>query len=260
MSVGGGTSGTIGRFLGGAAQVAIPAALEEQRARIQAQRDAVLMSYRKGEIAAEQEFRAGEGDKNRAVQEKGQAADAEYRAKVLEQGARESERNDELRGKQLDIALEGLGDQKATNAMKRQVEELDFKQKQEWNKQFAIATDTKADQAAREAAMDAMNLLAGKTAGNNYKFMMAAADEVSGEPAMLVIGDQRSGKSSRVPVTALPLEGDEPAATPPPKAAPGAAIDGYDSKEAVRAAFRSKKLTEEQALELLEKFDAAAAK
>lgn len=260
MSVGGGVSGTIGRFLGGAAQVAVPAALEEQRARIQAKRDEVLNGYRSGELKAEQEFRHTEGEANRALERQGQADTAAYRTKALEQGGQESERNDKLRSQQLDIALKGLDDQKAANALKRNVDQLELDQKTKWFDAFKVATDPASDAASKESATESMNLLAGRGGKSDYKFMMAA-DE-NGDMNQLVIGNQRTGASSAIPVAALSSAKTTPAdADAAPPSAKGQSIEGYASPEEVRKAFRAGKFdpdpvkNRKKATELLQKFD-----
>lgn len=68
-------AGRIGKFLQGAAEVAVPAAMESLRARFQQQRDAALNEYRTSERQDEQRFAANQNEKDRNFRTRIQDAD-----------------------------------------------------------------------------------------------------------------------------------------------------------------------------------------
>ncbi len=176
--------GLVGKFLTGAAQVAVPAAQNIVQQRFQEQRDAALQKYRMEENKANQDFTRAENDKTRAQGERQNAQQVALEAGRLgvqqEQLRQQGERNE------ADMKNDNL----RTDAVVRQAEaaiesgNLDAEQKRILVDLQKTAMNRNLPLEERRAALEDLAMLTDKGV-DNYQATTLYSDEEDG------LGQQR---------------------------------------------------------------------
>lgn len=126
-------AGVLGSALGGAAEVAVPAALEEQRARIQAMRDKALMQHRSEEAAKDRSFRSIESSRDR-----------ESRRGIVEQEMRQRrELHDDEMDYRRDVHQDEMGLKEGETAIQERLMSLaeEYRQAESQEQRNKIAQD-----------------------------------------------------------------------------------------------------------------------
>lgn len=179
MSVGGGTSGIIGRAMGAAAPVLAASALQAQRAEIEAKRDEVLNRYRgaerseefafrKGQTADEQafrtgereagqEFQAGEAGKTREAQAKRDTSLDSYRQAQLELTRSGQKSDQDYRAKAQGLAERQLTISEAGADLSQKLAKINLSRAEDQQTALKLINDPNLDAPTREAAMDYLN-------------------------------------------------------------------------------------------------------
>lgn len=195
-----GASGIIGKMLKGAADVAIPMAMEEQKARIMAKRDAVLMGhqremaaedrdFRKGEREAGQEFTAGQNTEQRDF-----TAEQNREQREFIQGENEAGRA--LESERIGIAREQLEATRDGQKILNEINTLKLENAEDQQKALAILNDPSASQESKTAAVEYLNAATGKSGVK----IMQVKDSDGYYTDEFAIFDSRSGRRLNAPV------------------------------------------------------------
>jgi len=227
--------GIIGKFLKGAAEVAVPAAYAEQAAQIQAKRDATLQAYAEknldtankfqtSERVAGQEFTGGENRKNRTHAEGMQDDSQEFTGG-------ENRKNRELTQEQLEMSKK-----QHEKVMKKMDQEIEAnKYSLEQTKKIKTLMDkyeVSTDAVVRDGIAEAILILQGKDPSADYDFKtLRRTDPVTYEVVNdLIRVNKRTGQAEDITGQT----------NVPPSSK-------YKTPEEVRAAHASKLISREQA-------------
>lgn len=251
--------GIIGKALSGAASVAVPMALEEHRARIQALRDERLQQYRSKEIEGQQQLQRDlsaaqiqatrdEGKATREHQAEMQRNEQTFRgeqygydralkADELKLHQQRMESDDDYRTGQLEIAREQLNVTKEGHEIEKQINQLKLDRYEDQQKALAIIGSPDLDEATRQAAMDYLNY-----SGAHKK--------------NVVIKQIQDEEGNYVDDFAVFVDGKRTDYTPVAGAG-GSDVPDLKTPDEVRAAFRAGKIGRSEAYRLLDALKAA---
>lgn len=256
----------LGKFLTGVSEVAVPAALENQRAKIQAMRDERMNSFQSAENAKQRDFTAGENAAGRAhqseesaltraqqsrqhsesiaLQREGQQATLEYQG--MQYMASEAERKDRLKVVEAQLASSKLDQELKT------IELDDAKQMRE---AYDAVMNADLSDEERLNALEYVNL---RNPRSDNKFVATQLKDEFGDPIMEVsVLNQETGEVSRLDLAAAPAGRATPGVsgrnrTPGSGGADAAPVRvPYADAMEVREAFRKGEIDRAKATEYL---------
>lgn len=220
------STGIIAGILKGAADVAVPAALEAQKSELAMLRQQRLQessqAFQGAEAKASRDFTAGENKATREQASQYHKEDSDARAARDKAQAEHEGRVEQSEGKRLDIAKTEAersatrdADAAATNKMQREISQMSIDDQKQIRDNIAIAIDPKASPEDKQKAIDNINLLRHES---NKGYTLKLAPGMDGNT--IVQQNNETGAINLISVEALrAAQGPGTAATLPPSPA-----------------------------------------
>lgn len=157
-----GVAGAIGKFFKGAAEVGVPAALEQHRANILAKRDAILQGYEMVAQEKQNEFTRGENDRQRTLTREENEADRKAREAEFGVTSGLAAEGVRIQGEGLELERQRLGATLAQAQQALESGEIELDQARQIQSLYEIAIDPQADPAERQQAIESLDTLRGE--------------------------------------------------------------------------------------------------
>ena len=221
------STGIIAGILKGAADVAVPAALEAQKSELAMLRQQRLQessqAFQGAEAKASRDFTAGENKATREQASQYHKEDSDARAARDKAQAEHEGRVEQSEGKRLDIAKTEAersatrdADAAATNKMQREISQMSIDDQKQIRDNIAIAIDPKASPEDKQKAIDNINLLRHES---NKGYSLKISTGMEGDDT-IVQQNNETGAINLISVEALlAAQGPDTAATLPPSPA-----------------------------------------